>query len=167
MPVLEDDGKQIPQSLAIGRYVAKQHGEKQTSLSPYYKTLSLSSLLRQHPIEGFYAKDALEAAWIDAIVDQFKVSWDSYLRNRDTRSFTFTWVVRKLMNAGLLVRTHALVVRAHGLYWTRRVWWGVVFWSSFFNDMIILRKKLELSTQLPLVTCSSPYSEVAQGENHL
>ncbi|GMT23431.1 hypothetical protein PFISCL1PPCAC_14728, partial [Pristionchus fissidentatus] len=49
VPVLEVDGKQLPQSLAIGRFVAKQY--------------------------GFYGKTPFEAAWIDAIADQFKDYW--------------------------------------------------------------------------------------------
>ncbi|GMT22533.1 hypothetical protein PFISCL1PPCAC_13830, partial [Pristionchus fissidentatus] len=46
IPVLEVDGKQLPQSLAIARYLAKQF--------------------------GFYGKTAFESAWVDAIADQFK-----------------------------------------------------------------------------------------------
>ncbi|GMR35086.1 hypothetical protein PMAYCL1PPCAC_05281, partial [Pristionchus mayeri] len=45
MPVLEVDGKQIPQSFAIARYVAKLH--------------------------GLAGKTPFEAAWIDAIADQW------------------------------------------------------------------------------------------------
>ncbi|GMS92626.1 hypothetical protein PENTCL1PPCAC_14801, partial [Pristionchus entomophagus] len=46
LPVLEVDGKQIPQSLAIARYLAKEF--------------------------GFYGANAFEAAWIDALADQAK-----------------------------------------------------------------------------------------------
>ena len=46
MPVLEVDGKAIPQSFAIARYAASQH--------------------------GLTGKDAFEAAWVDAIADQYK-----------------------------------------------------------------------------------------------
>ncbi|GMT13630.1 hypothetical protein PFISCL1PPCAC_4927, partial [Pristionchus fissidentatus] len=46
MPVLEVDGKQIPQSFAIARYVASQH--------------------------GLAGKTPFEAAWVDALADQYK-----------------------------------------------------------------------------------------------
>ncbi|GMS94978.1 hypothetical protein PENTCL1PPCAC_17153, partial [Pristionchus entomophagus] len=46
LPVLEVDGKQIPQSLAIARYLAKEF--------------------------GFYGANAFEAAWVDALADQAK-----------------------------------------------------------------------------------------------
>ncbi|KAF8371418.1 hypothetical protein PRIPAC_77847 [Pristionchus pacificus] len=46
LPVLEVDGKQIPQSLAIARYLAKEF--------------------------GFYGKTPFEAAWVDALADQVK-----------------------------------------------------------------------------------------------
>ncbi|GMT13632.1 hypothetical protein PFISCL1PPCAC_4929, partial [Pristionchus fissidentatus] len=46
MPVLEVDGKQIPQSFAIARYIASQH--------------------------GFAGKTPFEAAWVDALADQWK-----------------------------------------------------------------------------------------------
>ncbi|GMR35091.1 hypothetical protein PMAYCL1PPCAC_05286, partial [Pristionchus mayeri] len=46
MPVLEVDGQQIPQSFAIARYVAKLHGL--AGATPF------------------------EAAWVDALADQFK-----------------------------------------------------------------------------------------------
>ncbi|GMR35085.1 hypothetical protein PMAYCL1PPCAC_05280, partial [Pristionchus mayeri] len=47
LPVLEVDGKQIPQSFAIARYVASQHG-------------------------GLSGKTPFEAAWVDALADQWK-----------------------------------------------------------------------------------------------
>ncbi|GMR38673.1 hypothetical protein PMAYCL1PPCAC_08868, partial [Pristionchus mayeri] len=46
MPVLEVDGKPLPQSFAINRYLAKEF--------------------------GFTGKSPFEAAWVDAIADQFK-----------------------------------------------------------------------------------------------
>ncbi|GMT13631.1 hypothetical protein PFISCL1PPCAC_4928, partial [Pristionchus fissidentatus] len=46
LPVLEVDGKQIPQSFAIARYVASQH--------------------------GLAGKTPFEAAWVDALADQWR-----------------------------------------------------------------------------------------------
>ncbi|GMS85835.1 hypothetical protein PENTCL1PPCAC_8010, partial [Pristionchus entomophagus] len=46
VPVLEVDGKQLPQSFAINRYLAKQF--------------------------GFAGASSFEAAWVDAIADQLK-----------------------------------------------------------------------------------------------
>ncbi|GMT14032.1 hypothetical protein PFISCL1PPCAC_5329, partial [Pristionchus fissidentatus] len=46
MPLLEVDGKQIPQSFAICRYIASQH--------------------------GLAGKTPFEAAWVDALADQYK-----------------------------------------------------------------------------------------------
>ena len=46
MPVLEVDGKQIPQSFAIARFLASQH--------------------------GLTGACAFEAAWVDALADQYK-----------------------------------------------------------------------------------------------
>ncbi|GMT22817.1 hypothetical protein PFISCL1PPCAC_14114, partial [Pristionchus fissidentatus] len=46
IPVLEVDGKPLPQSYAIYRYLAKEF--------------------------GFAGKTSFEAAWVDAIADQFK-----------------------------------------------------------------------------------------------
>ncbi|GMS82690.1 hypothetical protein PENTCL1PPCAC_4865, partial [Pristionchus entomophagus] len=46
MPVLEVDGKQIPQAFAISRFIASQH--------------------------GLAGATAFEAAWVDAIADQWK-----------------------------------------------------------------------------------------------
>ncbi|GMS83313.1 hypothetical protein PENTCL1PPCAC_5488, partial [Pristionchus entomophagus] len=52
MPVLEVDGKQIPQSFAIARFVASQH--------------------------GLAGKTPFEAAWVDAIADQWKDFQDEF-----------------------------------------------------------------------------------------
>ncbi|GMT14030.1 hypothetical protein PFISCL1PPCAC_5327, partial [Pristionchus fissidentatus] len=46
MPLLEVDGTQIPQSFAICRYIASQH--------------------------GLAGKTPFEAAWVDALADQYK-----------------------------------------------------------------------------------------------
>lgn len=64
LPLLEVDGKVIPQSQAIARYVAKQFGEFIFNFSSLFCFI----------ITGFAGNTPFESAWVDAIGDQFTVS---------------------------------------------------------------------------------------------
>ncbi|GMR36363.1 hypothetical protein PMAYCL1PPCAC_06558 [Pristionchus mayeri] len=61
MPVLFVDGKPLPQSFAIARFLANQFGELRSSTSSFHSL-----------VFRFAGKTPFEAAWVDALADQYK-----------------------------------------------------------------------------------------------
>ncbi|GMS78784.1 hypothetical protein PENTCL1PPCAC_959 [Pristionchus entomophagus] len=61
IPLLEVDGKPLPQSFAIFRYLAREFGEQVC----FFINYDLSSL-------GMAGHDPFEKAWVDALADQHK-----------------------------------------------------------------------------------------------